>query len=101
MAEVMKSGWMFILDRVTGKPVFGVEERAVPKSDVPGEETSPAQPFPLKPPARASVKPEDVVSAADTTAEHAQACRELVEKTAAYPMPVHSHRGLSARRVLR
>jgi len=82
LAEVTKSGWMFILDRVTGKPVFGVEERAVPKSDVPGEETSPTQPFPLKPPAlaRVSVKPEDLVTAADTTAEHAQACRELVEK---------------------
>jgi glucose dehydrogenase len=82
LAEVTKSGWMFILDRATGKPVFGVEERAVPKSDVPGEETAPTQPFPLKPPAlaRVSFKPEDLVTAADTTAEHAQACRELVEK---------------------
>ena len=82
LAEVTKSGWMFILDRVTGKPVFGVEERAVPKSDVPGEETWPTQPFPLKPPAlaRVSFKSEDLVTAADTTAEHAQACRELVEK---------------------
>jgi glucose dehydrogenase len=82
LAEVTKSGWMFILDRLIGKPVFGVEERAVPKSDVPGEETSRTQPFPLKPPAlaRVSFKPEDLVTAADTTAEHAQACRELVEK---------------------
>jgi quinoprotein glucose dehydrogenase len=40
---------VFILDRLTGKPVFGVEERAVPKSDVPGEEASPTQPFPLLP----------------------------------------------------
>ncbi len=82
LAEVTKSGWMFILDRETGKPVFGVEERAVPKSDVPGEATWPTQPFPLKPPplARVSFKPEDLVTAADTTAEHAQACRELVEK---------------------
>jgi len=82
LAEVTKSGWMFILDRVTGKPVFGVEERTVPKSDVPGEETAPTQPFPLKPSAlaRVSFKPEDLVTAADTTAEHAQACRELVEK---------------------
>ena len=82
LAEVTKSGWMFILDRVTGRPVFGVEERAVPKSDVPGEETWPTQPFPLKPPslARVSFKSEDLVTAADTTAEHAQACRELVGK---------------------
>ncbi len=41
---------MFILDRTNGKPVFGVEERPVPKGDVPGEWYSPTQPFPLKPP---------------------------------------------------
>jgi quinoprotein glucose dehydrogenase len=52
---------MFILDRVTGKPVFGVEERPVPKSDVPEEVTWPTQPFPVKPPplARMSYKAED------------------------------------------
>jgi quinoprotein glucose dehydrogenase len=50
LAQVTKSGWMFILDRVTGKPVFGVEERPVPQSDVPGEASWPTQPFPLKPP---------------------------------------------------
>jgi quinoprotein glucose dehydrogenase len=44
-----KTANLFILDRETGKPVFGVEERAVPQSDVPGEVTSPTQPFPLKP----------------------------------------------------
>ena len=46
---VNKNALMFILDRVTGKPVFGVEERAVPKSEVPGEMSSPTQPFPVKP----------------------------------------------------
>ncbi len=46
---VNKNALMFILDRVTGKPVFGVEERAVPQSEVPGEKTSPTQPFPVKP----------------------------------------------------
>jgi len=45
-----KTGHVFILDRATGKPVFGVEERAVPKSDTEGEQASPVQPFPLKPP---------------------------------------------------
>lgn len=50
LVEVPKSGIAFILDRRTGKPVFGVEERPVPKSDVPGEHASPTQPFPLKPP---------------------------------------------------
>jgi quinoprotein glucose dehydrogenase len=81
LALVTKSGLVFILDRVTGKPVFGVEERAVAKSDVPGEESSPTQPFPLKPPplARLTFKPEDIVSANDTTAEHAKGCRDLFE----------------------
>ncbi len=44
-----KTGHIFVLDRLTGKPVFPVEERAVPKSDVPGEEASPTQPFPMLP----------------------------------------------------
>ena len=44
-----KTGNLFLLDRLTGKPLFGVEERPVPKSDVPGEAASPTQPFPLLP----------------------------------------------------
>ena len=49
-----KAGLMYILNRDTGKPVFGVEERPVAKGDVPGEWYSPTQPFPLKPPAARS-----------------------------------------------
>jgi quinoprotein glucose dehydrogenase len=45
VAVTSKTGNIFILDRLTGKPVFGVEERPVPKTDVPGEESSPTQPF--------------------------------------------------------
>ncbi len=44
-----KMGYLFILDRETGKPLFPVEERAVPRSTVPGERTSPTQPYPLTP----------------------------------------------------
>lgn len=44
-----KSGNYFVLDRATGKPVFGVEERPVPQSDVAGEKSSPTQPFPIAP----------------------------------------------------
>jgi quinoprotein glucose dehydrogenase len=78
---VTKTGLVFILDRTSGKPVFGVEERPVPKSDVPGEESSPTQPFPLKPRplSRTSFTLEDIVTAGDTTPEHAKACRELFE----------------------
>jgi quinoprotein glucose dehydrogenase len=50
LVAIGKTGLMFILNRDTGKPVFGVEERPVPKGDVPGEWYSPTQPFPLKPP---------------------------------------------------
>jgi quinoprotein glucose dehydrogenase len=50
IAQVTKMGFVFILDRPTGKPLFPVEERRVPESNVPGEEAWPTQPFPLKPP---------------------------------------------------
>lgn len=82
LALTSKSGYMYILNRETGKPVFGVEERPVPKSDVPGEEVFPTQPFPLKPPpiARDAYRAEDLVTDEDTSAEHAQACRELIER---------------------
>src|SRR5271156_6509442 len=46
-----KTGFLYVLNRDTGVPIFPVEERPVPQSDVPGEATSPTQPFPLAPPA--------------------------------------------------
>jgi quinoprotein glucose dehydrogenase len=82
LALTTKSGYMYLLNRQNGQPIFGVEERAVPASDVPGESTFPTQPFPVKPApiARVSYEPNDLVTAADTTPEHARACAELVEK---------------------
>jgi quinoprotein glucose dehydrogenase len=79
LALVTKSGLVFILDRVNGKPIFGVEERPVPQSDVPGEESALTQPFPLKPPplSKNSFKPEEIVTADDTTPEHAKGCLDL------------------------
>ncbi len=44
-----KTGWVYVFDRVTGEPVWPIEERPVPQSTVPGEYTSPTQPFPTKP----------------------------------------------------
>lgn len=49
LVSVNKNSLMFVLDRVTGKPIFGVEERPVPPSTVPGEHLSPTQPFPVLP----------------------------------------------------
>jgi glucose dehydrogenase len=79
VVQMGKSGYMFILDSVTGKPVFGVEERPVPKGDVPTEWYSPTQPFPVKPPplSRVSFSREDMVTADDTTPQHAKACEDL------------------------
>jgi len=48
-----KEAFLYVFDRVTGKPVWPIEERPVPQSDVPGEKTAPTQPFPTKPPAYA------------------------------------------------
>jgi len=50
LAQITKHGMLFLLDRITGKPIFGAEERPVPQSKIAGEELSPTQPFPLKPP---------------------------------------------------
>lgn len=50
VVQMSKMGLVFVFDRVTGKPVFPIEERPVPASEVPGEELWPTQPFPVKPP---------------------------------------------------
>jgi quinoprotein glucose dehydrogenase len=74
-----KTGNLYILNRDTGAPVFGVEERPVPKSDAEGEETSPTQPFPLVPPPLVPQR----LSADDAwgpTPEDRNACRTAMEK---------------------
>lgn len=68
-----KMGFLFVFDRETGEPVWPIEERPVPQSDVPGERTSPTQPFPTMPPpfARQGFSEEDLT---DFTPElHAEA----------------------------
>ena len=50
VAQVTKQGFVYVFDRVTGEPVWEIEERPVPASTVPGERLSPTQPFPTKPP---------------------------------------------------
>jgi quinoprotein glucose dehydrogenase len=51
IAQITKQGFVFVLDRATGKPLLPVEEKPFPSSDIPGEVTSKTQPIPLKPPA--------------------------------------------------
>ena len=50
VAQITKQGFTFVFDRATGEPVWPIEERPVPPSTVPGERTSPTQPYPTKPP---------------------------------------------------
>jgi quinate dehydrogenase (quinone) len=75
VVQVTKMGFMFVLDRLTGKPLFPVEERSVPQSKVPGEVTWPTQPFPIKPPplGKILVTREDVTT---VTPESRQYCLE-------------------------
>ena len=76
LVQAGKTGLIFILDRRDGKPIYGVEERPVPKGDVPGEWYSPTQPFPLKPPplARMTWKSDEI---AGFTPEHKAYCENL------------------------
>jgi quinoprotein glucose dehydrogenase len=79
VVAVTKAGYMFFLERETGRSVYPVEERPVPQSDVPGEKTWPTQPFPVRPPAlgRVSIGPEEIFTGEP---EHEKYCREIVAK---------------------
>jgi quinoprotein glucose dehydrogenase len=59
-----KEAFLYVFDRITGQPVWPIEERPVPQSEVPGEKSSPTQPFPTKPPAyaRQSVGLDDLIN---------------------------------------
>ena len=74
-----KTGNLFVLHRATGTPIFGVEERQVPKSDAEGEEASPTQPFPLVPP---PLVPQHLLAddAWGPTPADRDACRAAMEK---------------------
>lgn len=79
VAQITKMGILFAFDRVTGKPLYGMEERPVPQSTVPGEKTAATQPFPLKPPplSRIEFTKEEIY---DLTPEHAAFCRGLFDR---------------------
>ncbi len=79
VVQAPKSGLLFVFDRETGEPVYGIEERKVPASRVPGEKASPTQPFPATPPlaSLSRVRPED---AWGLTFWDRGKCRELISK---------------------
>ena len=77
VVQITKMGFIFVFNRVTGEPLFEIEERPVPPSQVPGEEAWPTQPFPVRPPpvARQTFSLEDVT---DVTPESRAECLEIV-----------------------
>jgi glucose dehydrogenase len=77
VAVIGKNGLLFILDRRDGKPIYGVEERPVPASKIPGEASWPTEPFPLKPPplGRNSFSPDEI---ATVTPEQKKICTDLL-----------------------
>ncbi|MBM3727924.1 MAG: pyrroloquinoline quinone-dependent dehydrogenase [Acidobacteria bacterium] len=78
VAQMTKTGFVFLFERATGKPLFEIEERKVPPSEVPGEETWPTQPHPVKPPPfiRQSMRPDELTN---VTPEARAFCQKLVE----------------------
>ena len=78
VAQVSKQGFTYVFDRRTGVPVWPIEERPVPQSTVPGERSSPTQPFPTKPPAfeRQGVTESDLI---DFTPELKQAALAAIK----------------------
>jgi glucose dehydrogenase len=80
-----KEAFLYVFDRITGQPVWPIEEKPVPQSDVPGEKTSPTQPFPTKPPAyaRQSVGVDDLI---DFTPELNAEARKIVSRYKLGPM---------------
>jgi quinoprotein glucose dehydrogenase len=85
VAQPTKQGVLYVFDRVTGQPIWPIEERPVPKGDVPGEWYSPTQPFPTKPPPyeRTGVSTDDLI---DFTPELKAEALELVKKYKMGPM---------------
>ena len=79
VAQPTKQAWLYVFDRVTGEPIWPIEERAVEASNVPGERLSPTQPYPTKPSAydRQGVSLDDLI---DFTPEIERRTAELAAK---------------------
>ena len=85
VAQPSKQAFLYVLDRVTGRPIWPIEERPVPKGDVPGEWYAPTQPVPTRPPAydRQGVSIDDLI---DFTPELRAEAIKLVAKYKIGPM---------------
>ena len=99
VAQPTKQAFLYVFDRVTGEPVWPIEERPVAKGDVPGEWYSPTQPFPTKPPAyeRQGVSVDDLIDfTPELRAEAVKAGRALQARS-----DLHAAGGEQARRSAR
>ena len=79
VAQVTKQGFVFVLDRTNGAPLWPIEDRPVPQSTVAGEKTAATQPFPTKPPAfeMQGVREDDLI---DFTPELRREALEIVRR---------------------
>jgi quinate dehydrogenase (quinone) len=77
--QLTKMGLVYVFDRTTGEPVFGIEERPVPPSDVPGEHAWPTQPFPVRPPPLARTTGVTREELTTVTAESRRECEALFD----------------------
>ena len=79
VAQVTKQGFVFVFDQMTGKPLWPIDERPAPATDMPGEEVWPTQPYPVKPPpfARQKFTADDVNSFITDPAERARIRDEI------------------------
>jgi glucose dehydrogenase len=90
-----KEAFLYVFDRVTGKPIWPIEERPVPKGDVPGEWYSPTQPFPTKPPAyaRQAVTVDDLIDFTPEMREQAMKAISVYKMGPMFNPPVVSKIG--------
>ncbi|RKN82819.1 pyrroloquinoline quinone-dependent dehydrogenase [Ulvibacterium marinum] len=78
VAQVTKQGYVYVFNRMTGEPLFDIEERPVPPSILEGEETWPTQPFPVKPKPFARQSTELSENSVSPYAENQEELRELL-----------------------
>lgn len=94
VAQLTKQGFTFVFDRVTGEPIWPIEEKPVPQSKVEGERTSPTQPFPSKPAPfeRQGITKDDIIDFSPELKEKAWASLANIDKGELYSPP--TERGL-------
>ena len=100
VAQMTKMSTLFIFDRRTGAPLFGMEERPVPQTDLPGEHTSPTQPFPVRPPPLSRTTFDPATDLYSLTPEHAAYCRGLWDENRMYTKGMFTPPGLDRTMVM-